>query len=55
MWQLYARLAHDIMDERQREADARHRPGRSGYKPRTHPGSAPRLRLVRAAARRVER
>ncbi len=55
MWQLYARLAHDIMAERQREADARHRPGGSGYKARPHPGSTPRLRLRRATSRAAER
>ncbi|MDQ3493446.1 MAG: hypothetical protein M3452_09345 [Chloroflexota bacterium] len=55
MWQLYARLAFDIMDERVRQADARNRPGRSGYKPRAHPGSAPRLRLGRAATRIADR
>lgn len=55
MWQLYARLAHDIMEERRREADARLRPGRYSYKARPHPGSAPRLRLRRAAARMAGR
>ena len=55
MWQLYERLAYDIMAERQREADARLRPGRAGYNARPHPGSAPRLRLGRAAARLTRR
>ncbi len=55
MWQLYAQLARDIMAERQREADARHRPGRPAYKARPHPGSSPRLRLGRAATRAAER
>jgi hypothetical protein len=55
MWQIYAQLARDIMDERQREADARLRAGRPVYKARPHPVSAPRLRLGRAAARLARR
>ncbi|MBA3308025.1 MAG: hypothetical protein H0T04_04985 [Chloroflexi bacterium] len=55
MWQIYAQLARDIMDERQREADARLRAGRPVFKARPHPGSTPRHRLGRAAGRAAER
>lgn len=55
MWQLYQRLAQDAMDERQREADARRRWGRPAGNRGRRPGSAPMLRLRRAAARMTER
>lgn len=49
MWQFYAFLANDIIDQRHREADSRRRARQVAAKAR--PGSSPKVRLERAAAR----
>lgn len=53
MWQSYAFLAHDIIDQRHREADSRRRARQATAKaaPATRSGNSPRVRLERTAAR----
>jgi hypothetical protein len=57
MWQSYAFLAHDIIDQRHREADSRRRARQAAAKaaPATRSGNSPRVRLERTAARMAGR
>ncbi len=51
MWQFYAFLAHDIIDQRHREADSRRRARQAKAAPAKRSGNSPRVRQERTAAR----